>query len=367
MRAVKVIGILFTCICVCAIAIGCASPATLTPAGAEPAAKMTSEAQQAPAIGTTQQAPEAKENVKPQKVAFVTLQAMSPFEAGCWDGINKALRDGYASEIKLIQLKEPSQYQAGLEQISEAGYDVIIATFEQMKPALTAVAKNHPDIKYMNVWTTAPSPEDQYPNVRGYVYNVEDGSYINGVLAAKMCKSPVGFIGSDPNAVILRFLAGYEAGIKATDPNMKLLVNWTGSSVDSAKGREIAVDMFQRGASCIMHAANQSGLGVIAEGSAEGKGTFGVDVDQSIDHPDTIISSALANQGQSCYDTIRDAATGKWTYGTIYYGADDGVPIVAINLNYPGGIPADALKAAKDAQAALASGAIKAPETTTTK
>ncbi len=303
----------------------------------------------------------------PVRVVFLTIQPFSPFEGDVWAGIQRAKADGYASEVKLIEFKEPSEYEEGVQAVSEDGFDVVIATFELLKPAITAVAPKFPDTHYVNVWVSAPEPADQYKNVRGYIYNVEDGSYVNGVIAAKMCGDHVGFVGGDDNAVILRFLAGFEAGVKTTNPNMTLDVAWAGTYIDPVKGREVALSLFQRGSNCIMTAANKTGLGVINAGQEVGKPIFGVDIDQSKDAPDTVVSSALANAGESAYRSIVDTVTDQWTGGTIYFGADDDVPAVAINMGYPEGFPEGTLEAAQEAESKIASGEIKVPETTTTR
>jgi basic membrane protein A and related proteins len=321
----------------------------------------------APAASSGATGNQLPSGTKPVKVVFLTIQAMAPFEADVWRGINQAKTEGYASEVKLIQLKEPSEYEEGIRAVSQDGYDVVIATFEVLKPAIAAVAPDFPKTKYMNVWVSAPDPADKYPNVRGYVYNVEDGSYVNGVLAGKICGNQVGFVGGDDNAVIMRFLAGFEAGLKATNPSSTLNISFAGTYVDPVKGREIALSLFQRGVNCIMTAANQTGLGVIKAGQENQKMIFGVDVDQSKDAPDAVLSSALANAGESAYRTIKDAATNKWTGGTVNFGADDGAPAVAINMNFPGGIPAEALKAAQEAEAKIGKGEIKVPNTTTSR
>jgi basic membrane protein A len=348
-----IVSILLLALLTVASCGGAASPAPATQAPATQAAGPTKAALPA---GT-----------KPLRVVFLIIQPFgTPFEGDVWNGIVRAKEDGYASEIKLIEFKEPSEYESGVRAVSEEGWDVVVGTFEILKPAFEKVAPDFPNTKYVNVWVTAPEPASKYPNVRGYVYNVEEGSYLNGVMAAMMSPNHrVGFIGGDDNAVILRFLAGFEAGVKATDPNTQIDISWAGTFIDPVKGRELAISLYQRGVDSIMTASNKTGLGVIVAGQELDKPVFGVDIDQSKDAPKTVISSALANAGESAYRSIVDAATNKWTGGTIYFGADDGLNTVAINSSY--GIPQNVLDAVKKAQDDIASGKIKVPETTDTR
>ena len=307
------------------------------------------------------------EGEDPIRVVMLIIQPFgSPFEGDLWQGIVKAKEDGWASEIKLIEFKSPEEYEEGVRAVSEE-YDLVIGTFELLKPAFETVAPDYPDTKYVNVWVQAPEPEEDYPNVRGYVYNVEHGSYINGVIAARMCGDHVGFVGGDDNAVILRFFAGFEAGLKATNPDIELSPAWAGDFNDPVKGRELGIRLFQEGAECIMTAANKTGLGVIVAGQEVGKPIFGVDVDQSVDAPDTVISSALANADFSGYQSIKDVVLDQWSGGTVYLGSDDGVSMVAINEDWRDGIPQDVLQEAEEVEAKIASGEIEVPETTDTR
>ena len=292
------------------------------------------------------------------KVVFLITQPLSPFEEDIWNSINKAKSDGLASEVKLIEMKNPTEYEQTIRQVSEQGYNVVVSTFFFVHDAFNAVAPDFPDIHYVLVYE--PNDKD-IANIHGILYDVQEGSYVCGVVAGKMTKSnQVGFFGGDNSPGIVKFLAGYEAGLKSVNPDIKLDVQFAGSFIDPDKGHEISLALFEKGDDVIMHAANKTGLGLFTAAKEKNKYAVGVDIDQSNEAPDQVICSALSNPGLSVYKDIQDTANGTWKGGTSNWGVDDGAPAAAISSIVPDDVKAAAEQAEKD----IASGKIVPPTTT---
>ena len=72
-----------------------------TASPAEPAGAEEEEASAEPAAEVT----------NPLKVVFLLPQTLSPFEIDMWNGIDQAKTDGIASEIKMIEMKEPTEFE----------------------------------------------------------------------------------------------------------------------------------------------------------------------------------------------------------------------------------------------------------------
>lgn len=294
----------------------------------------------------------------PVKVVFLITQPLSPFEEDIWNSVNKAKTDGLASEVKLIEMKNPTEYEQTIRQVSEQDYNVVISTFFFVHDAFNAVAPDFPNTHYVLVYE--PNDKD-IPNIHGILYDVQEGSYVCGVVAGHMTESNrVGFFGGDNSPGIVKFLAGYEAGLKSVNPDITLDVQFAGSFVDPDKGHEISLALFEKGDDIVMHAANKTGLGLFTAAKEKNKYAIGVDIDQSNEAPDQVICSALSNPGLSVYQDIADTANETWKGGTSNWGIDDGAPAAAIT----GLVPADAKAAAEQAEKDIASGKIVPPTTT---
>ena len=44
-------------------------------------------------------------------VAFLLVQALSPFEVEIWEAIQQAEEDGYASRVKMVEMKDPTEFE----------------------------------------------------------------------------------------------------------------------------------------------------------------------------------------------------------------------------------------------------------------
>jgi basic membrane protein A and related proteins len=343
----KRITLLLTAILLVTILVGCA-PAATPVAPAAPAAANT----EAPAASTVK---------TPVKVVFLLTQPLSPFEEDIWKAINKAKDDGIASEVKLIEMKSPTEYEQTTRQVSEQGYNVVISAFFFVHEAFNKVAPDFPKTDYIMVY----EPNDkEIPNIHGILYDVQEGSYVCGVVAAKMSKTNrVGFIGGDNNPGIVKFLAGYEAGLKSVNPNIQIDTQFAGTFIDPDKGHEIALALFEKGDDVVMHAANMTGLGLFDAAKEKNMYAIGVDIDQSNLAPNNVICSALSSPGLSIYGDLVAAASGTWKGGTSNWGTKDGAPAAAISSI----VPADVVAAAEQAEKDIASGKIVPPQTTVVK
>jgi len=322
--------------------------------------------QAAPAEQTEGQAAEQGEKIEEAaaeelRAVFLLTQPLSPFEEDIWNWINQAKEEGYLTEAKLIEMKSPTEYEQTIRQVSEQGYDIVISTFFFVKEAFNNVAPDFPDTNYILVY----EPNDAgHENMLGILYDVQEGSYVCGVVAGHMTETGrVGFIGGDNSPGIVKFLAGFEAGVLSVDPDITVDVNFAGTFIDPEKGHEMALSLYGRGADIVMHAANKTGLGVFTAAQEVDKWVVGVDIDQQSEAPEHVICSALTNPGMSVYNAIVATAEGTFEGGTLNWGVDDGAPAAAITEN----ASEEAKQAGLDAQERIASGEIIPPQTTGTE
>ena len=86
--------------------------------------------------------------------------------------------------------------------------------------------------------------------------------------------------------LINKFQAGFEAGVKATNPKRKVQVKYLTQPPDfsgfgdPAKGKTAAAGMFDAGADVVFQVAGGSGGGVFEAAKAAGGMAIGVDSDQ---------------------------------------------------------------------------------------
>jgi len=233
-------------------------------------------------------------------------------------GLDKATKDlGITS--KELEPSTANDRGANLKLLAEGGYNPIIGVGFAYGDSMPDIAKANPKVTFATIDTVV----DQ-PNVRSNVFAENEGSYLVGAAAGLKTKSNhVGFIGGVDTELIKKFQAGYEAGVKATNPSATVDVKYITSGTDFTgfnapdKGKEIASSMYDAGADVIFAAAGGSGTGVFdaAVAAGDGKWAIGVDSDQYLSATPAqqahIMTSMIKRVDVAVDETIKDFAAGK--------------------------------------------------------
>jgi basic membrane protein A len=139
-----------------------------------------------------------------------------------WDALKQAESE-LGVEITLLEAKELADLEPNLIKMASEGYDVVVGVGFLFTDAMTAVAPQFPDTKFIIV----DSVVDQ-PNVASLVFAEEQGSFLVGAIAAGMSQTgTIGFIGGMESALIEKFEAGYIAGARAINPDIVVLSGYT--------------------------------------------------------------------------------------------------------------------------------------------
>jgi basic membrane protein A len=137
-------------------------------------------------------------------------------------------------------------------------------------------------------------------------YAQNQGSFLAGVYAAAMAQTmgsdaPVlGGVGGQDIPVINDFIVGYEQGACLVNPDTQVLVQYAGGWNDPAKGKEIALAMYEQGASIVFQIAGGTGVGVFEAAQETGNYAIGVDSDQAL-----IIAETDPEQAQSILTSMQ--------------------------------------------------------------
>ncbi len=216
------------------------------------------------------------------------------FNDSAYVGLKRVEKE-LGAKITYMESRTPSDYEPNLASLAREGYDVVWGIGFLMADAMKKVATQFPNTKF-GIIDSAYS-DDEYKamkNVLGVVYKEHEGSFLVGVLAALTTKSnKVGFVGGMQFAVIERFEAGFKAGVWKTNPNIQIIVNYTGSFDDPAKGKTVATSMYRQGADVVFHAAGATGIGTIEAAAELGKWAIGVDSNQAHLAPKNVLNSMI--------------------------------------------------------------------------
>lgn len=250
----------------------------------------------------------------------------------------------------------------------DEGAGLVIGVGFLFGDAITSVATSNPDTSFAIIDSVV-----DLPNVASLVFAENEGSFLVGAAAAlKSQTDTIGYIGGVQNDLIEKFEAGYVAGAKAVNPDIKVLTNYISQPPDfsgfndPAKAKELAAAQYEAGADVIYHAAGGSGLGLFEAAAAAGEPgevwAIGVDSDQyltaSAEVQPYILTSMLKKVDVATFETIKAFNDGSFASGVqVFNIASDGVGYAT-----SGGFVDDIADQLDDFAAQIASGEITVPE-----
>lgn len=256
------------------------------------------------------------------------------FNQGTWEGITRFSEDTGA-EINYAQSSSDADYIPNLSTFSDDEYSLIVAPGFLFVEAIGEVSQNYPEQHYLIIDEVVADRD----NVASATFASEQGSFLVGVAAAQATldagKTKVGFVGGGDFPLIQSFEAGYEAGVKSVDESLEVVINYVGDFVDTAKGQQLASQMYNDGVYVIYHAAGGAGNGVIKEAkdrrtTGEDVWVIGVDKDQYEDglydgENSAILTSMMKRVDVAAYQVAEMAMNGNFPGGEeLKFSLEDG-------------------------------------------
>ena len=236
-------------------------------------------------------------------------------------------------ETRVLESKSDADYIPNLSECAEQGYDLVISVGFLMGEATETAAKEYPDVKFAivdNAYEAAPT------NLQGLLFKEQEAGFLVGFLAGKATKTgTVSSVGGQKIPPVDRFIAGFQAGAKAANPDVTVLNGYSQDFVDQAKCKEVALDQIAKNSDVIFQVAGGCGLGALDAAKEKGLWGIGVDADQSFlgDH---VLTSAQKKVDVAVFDAIQKAADGSFEGGgvTVYGLKEDGVGLGEISPKY---------------------------------
>lgn len=257
------------------------------------------------------------------KVAMVTPQKLG--DNGPIDALYDGLVEGgktYGLEVKVLE-PEPGEYEDVIRAMCDDGYGLIISIFTQMQDAVSRVAGEYPDVKFVQV-----QGDLEMDNVRTLNFKDQEGAFLSGVVAAQMSKAgKVSVIAGAEVGDNIRNIAGFEAGAKEVRPDIETTHLYVGSFEDPTKGKELANTLLSEGYDVILQVCASSSLGIREAIKEKGGETYmiGNCVDESKAIPGQVPCSTFTDYKKWILNSMKDFSENKFEAGVFNQGIADGV------------------------------------------
>ncbi|MBH5317059.1 BMP family protein [Paenibacillus sp. GSMTC-2017] len=265
---------------------------------------------------------------KKQRIALVLPEqiGVNPFFSLMDEGFKRAGTE-FNAEVKTIESTDPAAFEQNLRTTVAENYDLIITATFQAEDALKKVAAENPTKSFAVIDTVV-----DLPNVRSVVFREHEAAFLLGAAAGLSTKTnKVGAVVAIDAPLLSKYTSGFEQGLKLTNPNAELLINFVGSFTDSAKGKELAVLQHSKGADFIAGMAAVGDLGVFEAAKELGFYSSGQDVDRTEIDPEHVVLSQLKGTDAVAYETVKAFASNTFKFGVADYGLkEDGVGLTFV-------------------------------------
>lgn len=234
----------------------------------------------------------------------------------------------------VLESKSSSDYEPNIGQFVSQKFDLVIAVGYLMSDSVKSVSTKSTSTNVAIIdWSFGPK---YIPNVRGLLFKEEQAGYLAGALAGMVehdgkltglnGAKVVSSVGGQKIPPVDRYIAGFQAGVKAYCKACKLINAYSQDFIAQDKCKEQALTQIGEGSDIVFQVAGGCGLGALDAAKSKGVWGIGVDADQAYLGPH-ILTSALKRVDIAVYDTIKAASEGSFQGGSdgTYGLAEDGV------------------------------------------
>ncbi|CCV07169.1 conserved exported hypothetical protein [Mesorhizobium metallidurans STM 2683] len=306
----------------------------------------------AAALGATAFLPNARASA-PIKVAGIHG---SPVE-NAWNSVlHKALQDAASEGVIEYVFSEGvsgTDYARAMREYAEQGNKLIIGEAYAVETEAREVAADYPETTFV----LGSSGKESGDNFGVFGTWNHDGAYLAGMLAGKMTKSNiVGSVGAMPIPEVNMLINAFGEGVKAVNPDAKLLVAFIGTFFDPPKAREAGLAQIDAGADILFGER----IGTADAAKERGIKSVGSLIDYTPRYPQTVFANALWGFRPILDAALADVAAGKpvgkdyTAFGLLKEGGSD--------IAYVKGVaPADAEAAMEAKRAEIKAGTFEVP------
>jgi basic membrane protein A len=290
------------------------------------------------------------------KIAMLTSGAVTDegWNQMAYTGLQALKAKGYtvANTENVAQADQASD----IENYVNQGFNVIVGHGFEYGDALTAAAKKHPDVHFIQIGGIATAD-----NLKSYLFVPGEGGYVAGVLASKLSKSGKwGFVGAVKIPSIEADELAYEMAVKQAKSDASITAAYSGDWSDINTAHEAALAQISAGVDVILANGDNANVGAINAVKEKGPNVLviGWTMDQSHLAPNNVALSIVQRVDVLLQQAIDDIDTGKFKGGHVDVGFKEGISDISA---FGPMVPADVQAAVKQAIDDLKAGKVKLP------
>jgi basic membrane lipoprotein Med (substrate-binding protein (PBP1-ABC) superfamily) len=214
--------------------------------------------------------------------------------------------------------KDENDYYIQLDAMIADGRNIIVTVGFPMESVTYEYAQEHADVYFIGV-DQSYAGQDIPDNLIGLQFAEDEASFVAGALAGQMTQSNViGVIGGMEIPPVVRLAEGFRNGARYVNPDVDVLIVYTGDFGAPDLGTATAADFIGQGADVIFGAAGNTGYAGIQYAAREGVWVVGVDQDEwrtnfregSVEGSGRILTSAIKRVDNGVFQAVESIVAG---------------------------------------------------------
>lgn len=265
--------------------------------------------------------------------------------------------------VTVVEAPELQDHDMNARTFAQEGYDLILDATSKTSELYAAMAPEFPDTHFVITEGTVEGA----PNVTNLQDRPSEGAFLVGAFNVLMNQELGGgpeaaFVGGIRNPDLERSQFGFTAGAEYVGGTATVV--YVGNFTDVAKGKEIALQLYNKGLKLVQAFAGGAGMGVYQAAESMGDGYFALGAaNGQFQLSDFIIASNVKYTGTSLYDACMKFYNGELEGGVISKGLKEGAVGIRYNPKNEEKIPKEIKDKIKELEDMIINGQLVPPMT----
>src|SRR5438270_6828414 len=292
------------------------------------------------------------------KVGLLTPGSVNDhgWNAIAYEGLLRIQKE-LGAQISYQETKTPAEIDEGFRSYGAKGFDLAFGHGFEFQDAALKAGKQYPKTVFI---TTSGS--SVAPNVSPMVFELEQATYLLGVIAARESKTgKAGLVGGINLPSIASTFLAFKAGAQSVNPKFEVKEVYTGNFDDVGAAKLATLSLIDAGCDFIFHQANEAGRGVFQACSERKVRCFGSNKNQNDIAPDVIVASAVLDVPAAFVYMARLVHDKKFTPHVYWLGMKENIVSLVWNDKLKATIKPETVTEVERVQKDIRSGKVTVP------
>ena len=273
-----------------------------------------------------------------------------------WEGVQRIQKE-LGAEVSHQETKTPAEIVEGFKSYGAKDYDLAFGHGFEFQDAAKQAGAQYPKTIFVTT-----SGNTVAPNVAPMVFELEQATYLLGIIAARESKTgKAGLVGGINLPSIASTFLAFKAGAQSVNPKFEVKEIYTGNFDDLGAAKLATQSLINAGCDFIFHQANEAGRGVFQACQEKHIRCFGSNKNQNDLAPDVIVASAVLDVPGAFVTVAKKVQSHQFKPEIQYLGMNEGIVSLVWNDKLKAALKPETITEVEKTEQGIRSGTVKVP------